>query len=388
MATVVIEKRKRQKRSSYIIYYKDPFTGERKYYRTFQRQLQAQQAANDLRALLDSGRLPDRRKNQLTPMTFAEVSEELRKVWLEKLRTRELSGKTVEDYIITLNIVKRTFTRRLLSQITEQELLSYRARVAAELSNTSSNRSLFIIKQVFRHGLVVRAIVHDPAKGIRSLKETERNRFLLPHQLDSLIQAAKQTKAKFYLSCLIFLGAEHGTSRQEALSLCWSDIDFDFNGIGLIRFLRTKNGRERTEYLMPKTKQALLQRQTHQNWMRHRKRIIPSESNLVFCHLNGTPLKRFDTAWRVACELTGIQDFRYHDLRHTFCSNLILSGAGLKDVKEMIGHSDIAMTDRYSHLTAQHKLLKQRLLAEHYRAGEHIGNTEAKNGVLEQKRAD
>jgi site-specific recombinase XerC len=51
-----------------------------------------------------------------------------------------------------------------------------------------------------------------------------------------------------------------------------------------------------------------------------------------------------------------------HDLRHTFCSNLVLSGADLKDVKEMIGHADIGMTDRYSHLTAQHKLLMQRQL--------------------------
>ena len=53
-------------------------------------------------------------------------------------------------------------------------------------------------------------------------------------------------------------------------------------------------------------------------------------------------------------------------LRHTFCSNLILSGGGLKDAKEMIGHKDIAMTDRYSHLTDEHKSNRQNLLADHY----------------------
>ena len=56
----------------------------------------------------------------------------------------------------------------------------------------------------------------------------------------------------------------------------------------------------------------------------------------------------------------------YHDLRHTFCSNLILSGSDLKDVKEMIGHKDLSTTDRYSHLTAIHKKHNQERLAAHY----------------------
>jgi len=67
-----------------------------------------------------------------------------------------------------------------------------------------------------------------------------------------------------------------------------------------------------------------------------------------------------------ALELSGIENFHFHDLRHTFCSGLILSGASLKEVKEMIGHSDISMTDRYSHLSLNHKLFRQSKLAEHY----------------------
>ena len=59
-------------------------------------------------------------------------------------------------------------------------------------------------------------------------------------------------------------------------------------------------------------------------------------------------------------------DLHFHDLRHIFCSNLIISGANLKEVKEMIGHSDIVMKDRYSHLTSEHKLHRQKRLAEYY----------------------
>lgn len=59
-------------------------------------------------------------------------------------------------------------------------------------------------------------------------------------------------------------------------------------------------------------------------------------------------------------------DDRYHDLRHTFCSNLLLSGASLKDVKDMIGHRHLDTTDRYSHLTGFHKAKLYDRLSLHY----------------------
>ena len=68
----------------------------------------------------------------------------------------------------------------------------------------------------------------------------------------------------------------------------------------------------------------------------------------------------------LSLEWSDIKDFHFHDLRHTFCSNLILSGASLKEVKEMIGHANISMTDRYSHLSLNHKISKQDQLAVHY----------------------
>ena len=64
--------------------------------------------------------------------------------------------------------------------------------------------------------------------------------------------------------------------------------------------------------------------------------------------------------------------FNFHDLRHTFCSNLILSGASLKEVKEMIGHSDIKMTDRYSHLSPAGRRTRQIELSNHYQSAKGI----------------
>jgi integrase len=236
------------------------------------------------------------------------------------------------------------------------------------ISKATSNRYLFIVKQVFNLAIVQNVILDDPTEGVNYLseKEHERNKFILPLKIDILIDASQKTRAKFYMPSLIYLGAEHGSSRQESLSLQWDDIDFEYDGIGIINFFRTKNKRERLEYLMPRTKKALLEWKSHLEITRHRKRIHPIETRFVFCRLNGQPIKRFDSAWRHICKIAKIKDFHYHDLRHTFCFNLLLSGANIKDVKEMIGHSDISMTDRYSHLTLNHHKAVQEKLATHY----------------------
>ncbi len=76
--------------------------------------------------------------------------------------------------------------------------------------------------------------------------------------------------------------------------------------------------------------------------------------------------RRINKAWRNVLKIASMDDFHYHDLRHTFCSNPNLSGSDLNAVKDMIGHKDLSTTDRYSHLTAVHKKQNQEKLAEHY----------------------
>jgi site-specific recombinase XerD len=59
-------------------------------------------------------------------------------------------------------------------------------------------------------------------------------------------------------------------------------------------------------------------------------------------------------ALRAACRKVGIFDFRFHDLRHTFASHLVMRGVGLRAVQELLGHCDLKFTMRYAHLAPGH----------------------------------
>jgi len=368
MATVTIQKRENKKNFSYVVTYKDPKTGKKIYHDTFRKKRLAQQEANDLRAMLDSGQKP-KPKEKLSALTFSEVSTSLKKIWPERLSNRTLAEKTVEDYEIWLNVLERGYGKRLLCSFDTDEILDFRNGIAKKNSNISSNKYLSIFKKVFRHGLELGAVTSDPSASITKLNESEheRNRFLFPYEIELLIEASQKIRAKFYMPSIIYLGAEHGAAKQEILQLRWSKIHFGFGDDGLITLFRTKNECERTDDLMPRTKDALLKWRDHQAWMRHRKKITQVKTDFVFAHLDGTPRKSFNKAWWRVLEFAGIKNFHFHDLRHTFCSNLILAGVGLKEVSEMIGHKDITMTNRYTHLPTEHRQLMQKSLAEHYK---------------------
>lgn len=379
MATVIIQERLGKTGKRFLVYYNDPLTGRRVYHKSFKDQKKAIQEEGKLRALIDEGRLTGLKgaRRRYRPMTLALVLEQCRAQWLERQRAGELQPRTRENYLQQAKMVEQAFGPRLLFEITAEDIRAYCAALAQAKSACTANRRLFIIKQIFRQGLATGAVAENPAAGISYLSEKkhERNSYLLPGDIDRLLAASRRKGGRRYLPALILLAVEYGASTQELLGLTWRHVNFEY---GTIRFYRSKNRRERTLRLTPRCQEALLAWRGHLERMRRRKRVEATGDH-VFCHLDGRPLKSFRKAWNTTLALLQadgdgqrFQDYHFHDNRHTFSSNILFIGGTLKDAKEMIGHADTRMTNRYAHLDTLRKQAIQERLTRHYE-GQAVG---------------
>jgi integrase len=73
----------------------------------------------------------------------------------------------------------------------------------------------------------------------------------------------------------------------------------------------------------------------------------------VFAHATGERIGDIKHAFTTACRRAGIQDFRIHDLRHTCAAWLVQAGVSLAEVRDVLGHSTVRMTERYAHLAPE-----------------------------------
>jgi integrase len=121
--------------------------------------------------------------------------------------------------------------------------------------------------------------------------------------------------------------------RGELLSLKWEQIRN-----GFIYLTETKGGNARQIPINDRLAEVF----------REVRRGDHLKSPYVFCDLKGRRFYAVKRSFASACRRAGIEDFRFHDLRHTFASRLVMRGASLKAVQELLGHADMKMTMRYA----------------------------------------
>ncbi|MGA2466774.1 MAG: site-specific integrase [Thermodesulfobacteriota bacterium] len=126
--------------------------------------------------------------------------------------------------------------------------------------------------------------------------------------------------------------------KGELLSLKWTQINFEQ---GIITLHDTKNG-ERRDIPMDETVKTIL-------------KGMERTGDHVFSNEEGGTYVRLQRSFDGALRKSGIEDFRFHDLRHTFASNMVMAGEDLNTVRELLGHKDLTMTLRYAHLSPNHK---------------------------------
>lgn len=180
----------------------------------------------------------------------------------------------------------------------------------------------------------------NPCRGIeRRREDNERTRFLNRIELSRLLDACKASKwDRLYL--LVLMAVSTGARRSELERLRWSSIDFE-RAEAVVD--RTKNGDPRVLPLQPAVMSELARFRTNPHELIFASKRIPTQA---FNHVN---------SWSRALKIARIRDFRFHDLRHTCASYLAQDGATLLQIGDVLGHRQVSVTRRYSHLTTVHR---------------------------------
>ncbi len=136
-----------------------------------------------------------------------------------------------------------------------------------------------------------------------------------------------------------------GCRKGELLGLEWNRVSLGSRLIYL-EAEHTKAGKRRTVPLNENARLAIVGRD------RFRAEYCP-ESRWVFAHKKGARIKDVKKGFASACRKIELEDFRIHDLRHTCAAWLVTSGVPLPEVRDLLGHVSITMTERYAHLAPE-----------------------------------
>jgi integrase len=208
-------------------------------------------------------------------------------------------------------------------------------------SPASVNRMKARISVILKYAVDLEWITENPVRGkIENLAENnKRTRFLSKDEREALLVACKKSSWK-KLHLLVVLAITTGARQGELMNLRWCDIDFT-ERTALLR--KTKNGDQRTLTFPTPAIEELLQHREIGNGLIFASEIMPDRPFV------------FRKPWMKALNDAGIENFRYHDLRHSCASYLAMSGATLLEIGQVLGHRSTETTARYAHLSIAHK---------------------------------
>lgn len=240
------------------------------------------------------------------------------------------------------------FTGRTLDSLTPMDIHTYiRLRKAEQVQPATINKELHLLSSALNYATREWGwTVNNPVSG-RTLREPEgRVRWLSMEEAQKLIDAAEaEPKAGTYLSEFIRIALHTGMRRGELLGLEWSRVDFSANLIHLAG-VNTKSGKRRGIPMNETARAALIKRAGF------RATYCPA-SPWVFCNKEGEQIGSIRRSFNTACRRAGLVDFHIHDLRHTCAAWLISAGVAMVEVRDLLGHASITMTERYAHLAPE-----------------------------------
>lgn len=240
-----------------------------------------------------------------------------------------------------------------LADITPALIAECRDKVVKKSSGATANRYLAVLSHAFT---VARKelgwIESNPVFSVSRPKEPRgRVRFLsedaiaedgsvIAGELTRLLNACRSSK-EAYLFPLVTLALSTGMRRGEIMNLTWTDVDLKQ---GRIVLHQTKNQERR---VVPLVGHAL-------SLLKELSKVRRLDTQLLWPGGNPDKPKDITLPWYSALQEAQIEDFRFHDLRHSAASYMLMNGASIAELAEVLGHKTLQMVKRYSHLSESH----------------------------------
>ncbi|MCG7973348.1 MAG: site-specific integrase [Candidatus Thiodiazotropha taylori] len=260
--------------------------------------------------------------------------------------------KTGKDRIRHLNWWRGQIGEVKLADVSPGDLTDSVRKLKKGRSPSTVNRYVGSLSPVFSTAVRLEWLAANPVSKVKRLKEPRgRIRFLSEDRKGKGGQVIEGERTRLLRACsesrspvlydIVVLALSTGMRQGEIMNLTWKDVDLKH---GHVTLRDTKNSEVRG---VPVTGLALVQ-------LKKRAKVRRIDTNLVFPDRAGDAPAKFRDAWLAALERAEIEDFRFHDLRHSAASYLAMSGATLAEIAEILGHKTLAMVKRYSHLSTEH----------------------------------
>lgn len=296
----------------------------------------AERVLAKLRTDIAEGKYLDKKKIK-NPFFSVVVTEY--KGWAQ---SRKKSYNTDESRI---KVLMNEFGDKKLADLSPKVIEKFLAKLMEQEGRSSAtcNRYRALLSRIFNLAIDWEMFEErNPITKVSKLPESSgRERVLMGDEKERLLEAAEEP-----LKSLIIAALYTGCRQGELLQLQWAQVDLDSNVIKIVGD-NTKTGKGRTIPIHPFLRGILLG--------------LPSRFQGESVFINPKTLKPLRQpkggsiylrrAWREALERARIEDLRFHDLRHDFCTNAMRNGIHPKIVQELMGHSSSIMTDRYTNFS-------------------------------------
>lgn len=266
---------------------------------------------------------------------------------LSYISAKQDQWRAADRAAIAVRWLQGHFTGMMVERIRRADVASYiQKRKGQGVKPTTINRELDYLSAAYNYvRTTLEWDVQNPVEGM-SLPEPEgRLRFLTQAEAQMLLLEAEKEAKSPHLANFIRLALNTGCRRNELLTLTWDRVDL-LAGYVRLDGENTKSGKRRFVPLNNEARGSILKcGEFHKKYC--------SDSPWVFAHKNGNRLQCVHNGFKAACSRAGITDFRVHDLRHTCASWLVSAGVSLSEVRDLLGHSGVEMTERYAHLAQE-----------------------------------